>query len=183
MGDRVVLNWAISCGTCANCVAGVRHLCLNGSPIAGGMKGHADFNRSRYNGAGVYRAFNLGTMSTKTVVKAAAVTKLLTDVSFPVGGDRRVRRDDRLGLGGQRRSRARRFVGCRARMRRRRAQRDSGRTTRRRGPDHRASTRRRRGARWQLEFGATDALDPGDDDAGLLKMADVVKGMTHGPRS
>ncbi len=31
-----------------------------------------------------------------------------------------------------------------------------------------------------LEFGATDALDPGDDDPGLLKMADVVKAMTDG---
>jgi S-(hydroxymethyl)glutathione dehydrogenase/alcohol dehydrogenase len=82
VGDRVVLNWAIPCGTCANCVAGVRHLCLNGSPIAGGMKGHADFSRSTFNGAGIYRAFNLGTMSTKTVVRAAAVTKLRTDVSF-----------------------------------------------------------------------------------------------------
>jgi S-(hydroxymethyl)glutathione dehydrogenase/alcohol dehydrogenase len=82
VGDRVVLNWAIPCGSCANCVAGIRHLCLNGSPIAGGMKGHADFTRTTRNGAGVYRAFNLGTMSTKTVVRAPAVTKLHTDVSF-----------------------------------------------------------------------------------------------------
>jgi S-(hydroxymethyl)glutathione dehydrogenase/alcohol dehydrogenase len=83
VGDRVVLNWAIPCGSCANCVAGIRHLCLNGSPIAGGMKGHADFSRSTRNGAGIYRAFNLGTMSTKTIVRAPAVTKLTTDVSFP----------------------------------------------------------------------------------------------------
>jgi S-(hydroxymethyl)glutathione dehydrogenase/alcohol dehydrogenase len=82
VGDRVVLNWAIPCGYCANCVAGIRHLCLNGSPIAGGMRGHADFARTTYKGSGVYRAFNLGTMSTKTVVRAPACTKLHTDVSF-----------------------------------------------------------------------------------------------------
>ena len=82
VGDRVVLNWAIPCGYCANCVAGIRHLCLNGSPIAGGMKGHADFARTTYNGNGIYRAFNLGTMSTQTVVRAPACTKLHTDVSF-----------------------------------------------------------------------------------------------------
>ena len=40
------------------------------------MKGHADFSRSTYNGAGIYRAFNLGTMSTKTIVRAPAVTKI-----------------------------------------------------------------------------------------------------------
>ena len=107
VGDRVVLNWAISCGTCANCVGGVRHLCLNGSPIAGGMKGHADFNRSRYNGIGVYRAFNLGTMSTKTVVKAAAVTKDLDRGPHGRGvlsrcRDRGMRSDDGLGLSGER---------------------------------------------------------------------------------
>jgi Zn-dependent alcohol dehydrogenase len=63
-------------------VAGIRHLCLNGSPIAGGMRGHADFARTTFKGNGVYRAFNLGTMSTKTVVRAPACTKLHTDVSF-----------------------------------------------------------------------------------------------------
>ena len=82
VGDRVVLNWAIPCGNCANCVAGIRHLCLNGSPIAGGMRGHADFARSTFKGNGIYRAFNLGTMSTQTVVRAAACTPLRTDVSF-----------------------------------------------------------------------------------------------------
>ena len=82
VGDRVVLNWAIPCGYCANCVAGIRHLCLNGSPIAGGTRGHADFSRSTYKGNGIYRAFNLGTMSTKTVVRAPACTPLRTDVSF-----------------------------------------------------------------------------------------------------
>jgi Zn-dependent alcohol dehydrogenase len=82
VGDRVVLNWAIPCGYCANCVAGIRHLCLNGSPIAGGMRGHADFARTTYKGNGIYRSFNLGTMSTKTVVRAPACTKLHTDVSF-----------------------------------------------------------------------------------------------------
>jgi S-(hydroxymethyl)glutathione dehydrogenase / alcohol dehydrogenase len=82
VGDRVVLNWAIPCGYCANCVAGIRHLCLNGSPIAGGMRGHADFARTTYKGNGIYRSFNLGTMSTKTVVRAPACTPLRTDVSF-----------------------------------------------------------------------------------------------------
>jgi len=179
IGDRVVLNWAIPCGHCANCVAGVRHLCLNGSPIAGGMKGHADFNRSRYNSVGVYRAFNLGTMSTKTVVKAAAVTKLLTDVSFPsaaiVGcgvmtgwgsavNAARVRVGSSvvvLGCGG---------VGLNVIQGARLA--GAGQIIAVDPKDTRRAM--------ALEFGATDALDPGDDDPGLLKMADVVKTMTLG---
>ena len=175
VGDRVVLNWAIPCGTCANCVAGIRHLCLNGSPIAGGMKGHADFNRSRYNGAGVYRAFNLGTMSTKTVVKAAAVTKLHTDVSFPsaaiVGcgvmtgwgsavNAARVRVGSSvvvLGCGG---------VGLNVIQ----GARIAGATTII-GVDPKETRRS-----MAMEFGATNIVDP--EDASLDRLAEVLKGMT-----
>lgn len=178
VGDRVVLNWAIPCGTCANCVTGIRHLCLNGSPIAGGMKGHADFNRTRYDGNGVYRAFNLGTMSTKTVVRAAAVTKITTDVSFPsaaiVGcgvmtgwgsavNAARVRVGSSvvvMGCGG---------VGLNVIQGAKLA--GAGQII---AIDPKETRRE-----MAMQFGATDALDPGEDP-GLLKAADVVKGMTLG---
>jgi S-(hydroxymethyl)glutathione dehydrogenase/alcohol dehydrogenase len=179
VGDRVVLNWAISCGTCANCVGGVRHLCLNGSPIAGGMKGHADFMRSTRDGAGLYRAFNLGTMSTKTVVRAPAVTKLTTDVSFPAAAivgcgvmtgwgsavnAAKVTPGSSvvvLGCGG---------VGLNVIQ----GARIAGATTII-GVDPNETRRA-----MALEFGATEVIDPGDDDPGLFKTADLVKAKTDG---
>ncbi len=179
VGDRVVLNWAIPCGTCANCVDGIRHLCLNGSPIAGGMRGHADFSRTQYNGSGIYRAFNLGTMSTKTVVRAAAVTKLSTDVSFEAaaivgcgvmtGWGSAVNAAQVapgssvvvLGCGG---------VGLNVIQ----GARICGATTII-AVDPKESRRA-----MALEFGATEVLNPGDDDPGLLKTAEIVKAKTDG---
>ncbi|HUR77030.1 MAG TPA: Zn-dependent alcohol dehydrogenase [Acidimicrobiales bacterium] len=179
VGDRVVLNWAIPCGTCTNCVAGIRHLCLNGSPIAGGMKGHADFTRTTRNGTGIYRAFNLGTMSTKTVVRAPAVTKISTDASFEAAAivgcgvmtgwgsavnAARVAPGSSavvLGCGG---------VGLNVIQ----GARIAGATSIIAVDPNEA---RRAMA---IEFGATEAIDPGDDDPGLLKTAELIKTKTEG---
>jgi S-(hydroxymethyl)glutathione dehydrogenase/alcohol dehydrogenase len=179
VGDRVVLNWAIPCGYCANCVAGIRHLCLNGSPIAGGMRGHADFGRTTFKGNGIYRAFNLGTMSTQTVVRAPACTKLHTEVSFEAAAivgcgvmtgwgsavnAARVRPGSSvvvLGCGG---------VGLNVIQ----GARIAGATT-----IIAVDPKETRRA-MALEFGATEAIDPGDDDPGLLKTAETIKAKTDG---
>jgi S-(hydroxymethyl)glutathione dehydrogenase/alcohol dehydrogenase len=81
-GQRVVLNWAMPCGSCFQCVAGNRHLCEIGSPLQRGPGSHARLESTLHNGRPVRRAFGLGTMSTVTVVPAAAVTPLPDDVPF-----------------------------------------------------------------------------------------------------
>lgn len=84
-GDRVVLNWAIPCGDCHNCHAGLYSLCEVNSPAVGdGVSGHARPGATLYRGAPIRRSFNLGTMSELTVVKAAACTPIGDDIPFPV---------------------------------------------------------------------------------------------------
>jgi S-(hydroxymethyl)glutathione dehydrogenase/alcohol dehydrogenase len=81
-GDRVILNWAMPCGSCFQCVAGNRHLCEIGSPLQRGPGSHARLESTLHEGRPVRRAFGLGTMSTATVVPAAAVTPLPDGVPF-----------------------------------------------------------------------------------------------------
>jgi S-(hydroxymethyl)glutathione dehydrogenase/alcohol dehydrogenase len=73
----VLLTWAISCGTCFQCSRGNQVLCerLGLTP-----RGHAGLDRTTRAGAPVPRAFNLGTLSTATVVRKEAVVKLTTDI-------------------------------------------------------------------------------------------------------
>lgn len=75
-GDRVILNWAVPCGTCFQCMNGRQSICENrrGVPL----------ERSLHNGVGLWRSFNIGTMSSATLVAKQAVSKLPDDVSFPV---------------------------------------------------------------------------------------------------
>jgi S-(hydroxymethyl)glutathione dehydrogenase/alcohol dehydrogenase len=82
VGDRVVLNWANPCGSCFQCVAGNRHLCENGSQLTGGLRGHAHLDGTTVDGTPIVRAFNLGTMSTHTLVQQGAVTKVPDAVGF-----------------------------------------------------------------------------------------------------
>ena len=81
VGDPVVLNWAIPCGSCFQCVEGNMHLCERGSPVAG-RGGHAKLTGTTLDGEPVVRAFNLGTMATATIVRAAAVVRIPDDVPF-----------------------------------------------------------------------------------------------------
>jgi S-(hydroxymethyl)glutathione dehydrogenase/alcohol dehydrogenase len=81
-GDHVVLNWAMPCGACFQCVEGNQHLCEEGSPLMARMKSHARFEATTREGKPVLRAFNLGTMSTATIVKAAAVVPIADDIPF-----------------------------------------------------------------------------------------------------
>ena len=83
-GDRVLLNWAISCGTCFQCFSGNHALCERNSPVAGTdpMGGHASLEGTRHRGSPLRRSFNIGTMSTLTLVKREAVIKIQVDIPF-----------------------------------------------------------------------------------------------------
>lgn len=73
-GDRVMLNWATNCGECFQCQRGNQSLCEN--------RRHPPLERTRYNGAGIERAFYLGAMCSHTVVAKQAVNKLDVNISF-----------------------------------------------------------------------------------------------------
>lgn len=72
-GDRVLLTWAIACGTCFQCRRGGEALCENPPRVPD--------ERRRRGGAPLPAAFGLGTMATATVVPEAAVVKI--DVPIP----------------------------------------------------------------------------------------------------
>ena len=73
-GDRVLLNWAMPCGNCYNCRAGLRNLCESKPETAAG--------RLALRGKAIGASFGLGTMSTATVVPHQAVTRIDIDIPF-----------------------------------------------------------------------------------------------------
>lgn len=82
VGDNVILNWAIPCGRCFQCLQGNPHICEINSPVCGqGLAGHAQSGACLHEQRPIERSFHLGTMSEYTVVKAAAVVK--TEVAIP----------------------------------------------------------------------------------------------------
>jgi S-(hydroxymethyl)glutathione dehydrogenase/alcohol dehydrogenase len=78
-GDRVILNWAMPCYHCFQCMEGNQHLCENNSPVVGGKNGysagHAHPEGTRWNNVPIERSFNLGTLSEFALVKSAALVK------------------------------------------------------------------------------------------------------------
>ena len=84
VGDRVVLNWAIPCGTCAACQDGRAVHCEVSRPayVMERSAGHAHTEGTLWRGAPVDRSFNIGTLSSLALVKAAAVTPLPDGVPF-----------------------------------------------------------------------------------------------------
>jgi len=87
-GDKVILNWAMHCGRCFQCLAGNQHLCEVASPVAAGgngyTPGHADPSGTLYNGKSLLRSFNIGTISEYTLVKESALVKNHSNtMSFP----------------------------------------------------------------------------------------------------
>lgn len=85
-GDSVILNWAIPCGYCFQCLEGNQHICEVNSPVVSGNKasgGHAALERTTYQGQPIERSFSLGTMSGATVVREAAVVKTNVPIPFP----------------------------------------------------------------------------------------------------
>jgi S-(hydroxymethyl)glutathione dehydrogenase / alcohol dehydrogenase len=73
-GDRVLLNWAMPCGECFNCKHGLQNVCEN--------KPQVPSERFKFKGQAISTSFNLGTMSTVTVVPGAAVVKIDVEIPF-----------------------------------------------------------------------------------------------------
>lgn len=90
-GDRVVLNWAMPCGKCYQCLQLNQNNCESSSPVTSGAQyigdplsgGHVPLERTLYKGQGIRRSFNLGTFSSYTVVREDAVVKCHVDIPFP----------------------------------------------------------------------------------------------------
>ena len=87
-GDHVLLNWAMPCGRCFQCENGNRSICENYSPVTGAKdikgltQGHPEFNSTTFQGRGIERSFNIGTLSQYTIVKEEAIVKMPRDIPF-----------------------------------------------------------------------------------------------------
>jgi Zn-dependent alcohol dehydrogenase len=82
--DSVVLNWAIPCGKCFQCKRGQSVLCEESKPayVMERSNAHAHPEGTTWKGAPLDRSFNIGTLSTLTLVRAPAVTLLTPAVPF-----------------------------------------------------------------------------------------------------
>lgn len=83
-GNRVVLNWAIPCSECFQCLRGQAVLCEVSKPahVMTPSAGHAHAEGTRWRGRPVDRSFNLGTLSGLALVRAEAVTPIPDEVPF-----------------------------------------------------------------------------------------------------
>jgi Zn-dependent alcohol dehydrogenase len=72
VGQPVILNWAIPCGSCFQCASGRQHLCERRD------RSDAACTTTRIDGEPVPRPFSLGTMSALTLVPAAACVAVPT---------------------------------------------------------------------------------------------------------
>jgi Zn-dependent alcohol dehydrogenase len=86
-GDQVILNWAMPCGSCFQCKNGNENICEVQSPVTGVgeiNEGHVPLERTLFKNKGIQRSFNLGTMSTHTVVREVALHKTKVAIPFDV---------------------------------------------------------------------------------------------------
>lgn len=83
VGQPVLLNWAIPCGSCFQCSRGADALCERTHEFDGGRLGdsRAHAGATRWRGRALQRSFQLGTFASHTVVRAEAVTPLPPDLS------------------------------------------------------------------------------------------------------
>lgn len=86
VGDAVVLNWCIPCGTCFQCLRGESVLCETSRPahVLEPSAGHAHREGTTWRGRPVDRSFNIGTLSGLTLVRKEALTPMPPAVPFPV---------------------------------------------------------------------------------------------------
>jgi S-(hydroxymethyl)glutathione dehydrogenase/alcohol dehydrogenase len=84
VGDRVMTNWSVYCGTCPACRRGRESLCETDSPVIGGFggPGHADLRRTTLDGSPVVRAFHIGSLSTAAVVRERGVLRIPDEIPF-----------------------------------------------------------------------------------------------------
>ncbi len=83
-GTRVVLSWMPSCGSCAECVRGLSHLCTTAwreMETGGLLDGRPRLSRG---GAPVYHYSFLSAFAERTVVPAACCVPIPADVPFAV---------------------------------------------------------------------------------------------------
>jgi len=73
-GDRVLLNWAIPCGECFQCVRGAENICENRPAV------HLENRTCR--GEPIKASFGLGTMATHAIVPQQAVVKIDIEIPF-----------------------------------------------------------------------------------------------------
>lgn len=74
-GDKVLLNWAIPCGHCYQCLLGAENICEE--------KPQVPSERFTHKGTYINTSFGLGTMATHTVVPWQAVVKIDVEIPFP----------------------------------------------------------------------------------------------------
>jgi S-(hydroxymethyl)glutathione dehydrogenase / alcohol dehydrogenase len=73
-GDKVLLNWADPCGTCAQCKRGAQNICIS--------RKEAAKEKVHYQGKQANRSFRIATMSEYTLVHEKALTKIEIDIPF-----------------------------------------------------------------------------------------------------
>mgnify|MGYP001814806314 FL=1 len=85
VGDRVLLNWAIPCKTCYQCESGNLSICEKNSPVTGIDPDHgmAHAQATLWNGKPLKRSFNIGTLSSHTVVRQEAVIPIPNHINIP----------------------------------------------------------------------------------------------------
>lgn len=83
-GDRVILNWAIPCKTCYQCQNGNQSICETNSPVTGINPDHgmAHPEATLLKGKPLKRSFNIGTLSSHSVVRQEAVIPIHIDIPF-----------------------------------------------------------------------------------------------------
>jgi S-(hydroxymethyl)glutathione dehydrogenase / alcohol dehydrogenase len=84
-GDPVLLNWAIPCGECFQCMLGNHSLCETSRPatVFERTAGHAHPDGTLRGGQPIDRSFNLGTLSGLALVRGPAVTRIDRNIPFP----------------------------------------------------------------------------------------------------
>lgn len=84
VGDKVLLNWAIPCKSCFQCLNGNYNICERNSQVTSGNPefGHAHPEATQLDGKPITRSFNIGTLSSHTVVRKEAVIPYATDIPF-----------------------------------------------------------------------------------------------------
>jgi Zn-dependent alcohol dehydrogenase len=84
-GDKVLLNWAIPCHECYQCQHGHQNICERNSPVCGRNpdEGAAHLGATTWKGdQPLKRSFNIGTLSTHTVVRKEAVIPTTVNIPF-----------------------------------------------------------------------------------------------------
>lgn len=84
-GDQVILNWAIPCYQCYQCMEGNQHICEKNSAVVAGNKvagGHATLSATTWQNNPIERAFGLGTMAEYALVREAACVSYTQQLPF-----------------------------------------------------------------------------------------------------